>query len=123
MKLTLGKKLAVGVGAILALMVLSALLTYLKAGSIKETQNRAMAVRVPTIGALKGLQRDLNQTQSKGRQVTLAGDQADRREAAQKLFELAWNEIGKDIAALDELSPQWTLQSNRERLAAIKSQL
>ena len=123
MKLTLGKKLALGVGAILALMVLSAVLTYVKAGSIKETQEFAMAVRVPSIVALKGLQRDLNQTQSKGRQVILAGDEPDRREAAQKLFELAWNEIGKDVATLDESSGRWTLQGNRERLAAIKSQL
>ena len=85
MKLTLGKKLGFGVGTILALMVISSVLTYLKAASIKETQDHAMAVRVPTIGALKDLQRDLNQAQSKGRQVILAGDQPDRREAAQKV--------------------------------------
>ncbi len=57
-----------------------------------------MTVRVPTIGALKDLQRDLNQAQSKGRQVVLAGTQPDRREAAQKIFETNWNDIEKDVA-------------------------
>src|ERR1700692_950311 len=111
MKLTLGKKLAAGVGLILALMVLSSLLTYVKAGTIKETQNHAMAVRVPSIVALTGLQRDLNQVQSKGRHVILAGDQTERREAAQKTFESNWDDIGKDVATLDELSLRWTVQT------------
>ena len=73
MKLTLARKLGLGFGVVLFLMALSGVLTYFKASSIKETQERAMSVRVPTIGALKNLQRDLNQTQSKGRQAILAG--------------------------------------------------
>ena len=105
MKLTLGKKLGVGFGVILALMVLSAVLTYSKASAIKETQDRTMTLRVPTISALKNLQRELNQTQSKGRQVILAGAEPDRREAAKKLFDGAWGDIEKDVASLDELVP------------------
>src|ERR1019366_5639485 len=123
MKLTLGKKLGLGFGAILALMVLSAVLTYLKASAIKETQDRTMTLRVPTIAALKDLQRDLNQTMSKGRQVVLAGAESARKEAAQKLFDGAWNDVEKDVASLDELAPKWTLQANRNRLAETKKQL
>jgi methyl-accepting chemotaxis protein len=123
MKLTLGKKLGLGFGVILALMVLSSVLTYLKASAIKETQDRTMTVRVPTISALKDLQRDLNQTMSKGRQVVLAGAESDRKEAAQKLFDGAWNDIEKDVASLDELSPKWSLQANRDRLAETKKAL
>jgi methyl-accepting chemotaxis protein len=123
MKLTLGKKLGLGFGVILALMVLSSVLTYLKASAIKETQDRTMTVRVPTISALKDLQRDLNQTMSKGRQVVLAGAESDRKEAAQKLFDGAWNDIEKDVVSLDELSPKWSLQANRDRLAETKKAL
>src|ERR1019366_6867451 len=123
MKLTLGKKLGLGFGVTLALIILSAALTYVKAGGIKETQDRTMTLRVPTIAALKNLQRDLNQTMSKGRQVVLAGAESARKEAAQKLFDGAWNDIEKDVASLDELSPKWSLQANRDRLAETKKAL
>ncbi len=123
MKLTLGKKLGLGFGVILALMVLSAVLTYMKASAIKETQEHAMTVRVPTIGALKDLQRDLNQAQSKGRQAILAGSESARWDAAKKTFDSNWNEIGKDISRLDALAPNWSEQANRDRLADTKRQL
>jgi methyl-accepting chemotaxis protein len=123
MKLTLGKKLGLGFGVILTLMVLSAVLTYVKASSIQETQVRAMTVRVPSIGALKDLQRDLNQAQSKGRQAVLSGNDSARWEAAKRGFDSAWDDIGKDVAKLDELAPKWTLQENRDLLTETKQEL
>jgi methyl-accepting chemotaxis protein len=123
LRLTLGKKLGLGFGSILALMVLSSLLTYVKASSVQKTQERAMGVRVPTIKALISLQRELNQTQSKGRQAILAGNQTDRAESAMRLFTSNWDDIAKDIAALDELAPKWSEQENRDRLAETKTQL
>src|ERR1700680_3896228 len=114
MRLTLGKKLGLGFGMVLVLMMISSVLTYTKASSIKETQDQVLNVRVPTISALKDIQRDLNQTQSKGRQAILAGNQSDRRESAMKLFEGTWGEIGKEISGLDELSPKWSLQASRD---------
>jgi methyl-accepting chemotaxis protein len=123
MKFTLGKKLGLGFACILGLMVLNAALAYMKAGSIKETEERAMAVGVPTVAALHGLQRDLNQTQSSARQAILAGAQADRSEAAKKLFDNAWSSLDADIARLDELAPRWTLQVDRDRLIEAKQEL
>jgi methyl-accepting chemotaxis protein len=122
-KLTVGKKLGLGFGCVLALMVLSATLTYTKAGAIKETQDTLVTVRVPTISALKDLQRDLNQSQSKGRQAILAGTSPDRREAAKKSFDSNWDDIDKDVARLVELSAQFSLQANRDRLTEAKDQL
>ena len=121
MKLTLGKKLGLGFGAILALMVVSALLTYTKASAVKEMQRTEMQVRVPTIKALISLQRDLNQTQSKGRQVILAGNQSAQSAASKRAFDSAWDEVGKDLAALEALAPGWSLQENRDRLAETKT--
>jgi CHASE3 domain sensor protein len=123
MKLTLGRKLGFGFGVILFLMVLSAVLTYVKASDIKETQELITGIRVPTIGALKDLQRELNQTQSKGRQAILAGNDSSHWEAAKKAFDTAWDDIGKDVAQLEELAPRWTEQANRDRFAEIKKQL
>ncbi len=46
MRLTLGKKLGLGFGCILTLMAVSAVLTYSKAISLKEGQDRIMGLRV-----------------------------------------------------------------------------
>jgi methyl-accepting chemotaxis protein len=123
MRLTLGKKLGLGFGAVLSLMICSTVLGYLKSEQIRQAQARFMSLRVPTISALKDFQKDLNQAQSKGRQATLAGTQAARREEAQKLFNDAWEDINKDVAALDALAPNWSLQVDRDRLAEMKEQL
>jgi methyl-accepting chemotaxis protein len=123
MKLTLGRKLGLGFGVILALMTLSAVLTYSKASAIKTTQDVITGTRVPTIGALKDLQKDLNQTQSKGRQAVLAGSESARWAAAKKSFDSAWDDVGKDLAKLDELSPKWILQADRDRLTETKQAL
>jgi methyl-accepting chemotaxis protein len=123
MKLTLGRKIGLVFGCVLTLMVLSALLTYSKASAIKETQTRIVEISVPTIEATKDLQRDLNQTSVKARQTILAGADSGRREAAQKAFSEAWEECSKDLAKLDELSPKWTLQANRDRFLQIKGLL
>jgi len=123
MRFTLGKQLGLGFACVLALTILSAVLTNVKAGAIKEAQDRAMAVRVPTIRACTELQRDLNQTQNDGRQAILAGNQSTRSDSAKKSFDRDWEEIAKDVARLDELSPQWTSQANRDRLTETKQEL
>jgi methyl-accepting chemotaxis protein len=123
MKLTLGKKLSMGFVILLVLMILSAVLTYMKAASIKETMEFSTTLRMPVVIACTEMQRDLNQTLNKGRQVILAGNQADRREAGQKAFEAMWENVGKDRAKLDELLPHFTLQANRDRLAKVEEAL
>ncbi|MGA7398880.1 MAG: methyl-accepting chemotaxis protein [Candidatus Sulfotelmatobacter sp.] len=117
MKLTLGKKMGLGFGVILALMVLSAMLTYVKSSVIQAMQERTTTVRVPLVVALKDLQRHLTDTSSKSRQAVLAGGEPEQREAAKKLFEEAWDAIGRDTAKLNESAPHWSLQVNRDRLS------
>jgi methyl-accepting chemotaxis protein len=123
MKLTLGKKLGLGFACVLALTVLSAVLTYIKAGAIKQAQDRAMMVSVPTIGACTNLGRDLNQAQNMGRKAILAGNQLARWKAAKNTLDSSWGEIEKDIARLNELSPEWAVQADRDRLSAIRQEL
>jgi methyl-accepting chemotaxis protein len=123
MKLTLGKKLGLGFGVILALAVLSAILAYVRAGSIKQIQDRAMDVGVPTIGVLKDVQRGLNQAQSIGREVILAGADPDRRETGNRTFAASWDDTARDIERLDALEPNWASQENRNRLSDLKMSL
>jgi len=123
MKLTLGKKLGLGFGVVLALMVFSSTMRYVKFRSIKRMEDAAFEVRVPSLKAAIRLQRDLNQTQVKGRQAILAGSQPVRLQEAKKLFEATWRDIDKDMAGMDQLSPGWSKQEDRDRLAEIKKQL
>jgi methyl-accepting chemotaxis protein len=123
MKLTLGKKLGAGFGIILFLTTASAVLIYTKISSLTQNQVFLLENRVPTMAAAKELQRDLNQTGSKSRQMILAGTEPEAREAAVKLFEGAWSSVNKDLARLNELSSQWALQANRDRLAEVNKQV
>ena len=123
MQLTLRKKLGFGFGVILALMVLSGVLGYIKASALKQGQDTFVGLRVPTTQALEDLQRDLNQTGSKGRQACLAGNQSERWNEAKKAFDSAWDDVGVDISTLDSLAPYWTYQANRDRLAEAEKQL
>jgi methyl-accepting chemotaxis protein len=123
MRFTLGKKLGSGFAVILTLMAVSTVLSYVKSADIQRTQDAILDVRMPSLDTARSLQRDLNQTASKTRQAILSGAEAKRRADAKKLLDEAWTAIEKDIARMDELSPNWTLQANRDRLGAMKSQL
>lgn len=122
MNLTLGKKLGLGFGAILALMVFSAATTYLMSTDIREGQDAAVGLLFPAIENARELQRDLNYTQVKGRQAILAGTDPARWKEARKAFDGAWNAIGKDVAQLDELARLWPI-ADRDRLEDVKQHL
>ena len=122
MKFTIGKKLGLGFATVLALMLISSGLTYMKSRDIREISMEVHR-RASTMRALTALQRDLNQTQSKGRQTVLAGTEQARRDVARKTFVSAWEDCKKDVAQIDELAPQWNLQENRDRWGKAKEVL
>src|SRR5690348_2965704 len=103
MKFRVGVKLGLGFGLVLLLMSISAALTYFRLADIRQTTERMMQVRVPTLDAARRLSDNLNDSASKARQTILAGTEPARKEAAQKTFEAAWSRVDKDVAKLDEL--------------------
>jgi len=123
MKLTIGKKLGLGFGTILVLMLASTLLTYWRLSEIIRIQEYVLQVRVPSIERLRSLQKDLNNTGLAVRRVILAAGQAERRDAAKKIFDSSWPANEKDLADLEKLAGQWLLQENRDGLARIREQL
>jgi methyl-accepting chemotaxis protein len=120
MKLTIGKKLGLGFGVILCLMIINSTMSYVKSSAIRKSQDVTFELRYPTLETARRLQRDLNQTQSKGRQAVLAGSEPAKRDQAKKSFNDAWDIVDKDASNLDELAPKWALQANRDNLAEIK---
>jgi len=123
MKLTVGRKLGLAFSTLLVLITISSGLAYLKAREIQEIETRMTDMRFPTLNAIFEMQRDLNQTMSKGRQATLAGTEQVRREAARKLFDASWEDVKRDEGVLDELAPKWPIVANRERWAKVKDVL
>src|SRR6202521_5722129 len=122
MKFTIGRKLGLGFAMVLGLMIISSGLVYFKARDIRDVDARA-EIHTSTQKALFEMQRDLNQTMSKGRQATLAGTEQARRDAARKLFNSAWDDCKKDVAQLDELAPKWFAQETRDRWGKAKEVL
>jgi methyl-accepting chemotaxis protein len=123
MRIALGKKLELSFGLILALMILSTVLTYQEETAVKETQDRAMNSIFPSVRAATDLQRDVNQTQSKGREIILDGNQSSQWAAARTSFDSDWDAVRNDVAKLDELSPAWDPQANRDRLTETEQEL
>ncbi len=123
MRLTLGRKLGMSFGVILALMIVSSAMTYVKIKGSQSKEEFLINLRVPTMINCRKAQSDLNYTGSKSRHFILAGAQPARRELALKGFNTGWENVAKDVAALSELSSRWTVQDNRDRLAHLKEAL
>jgi len=123
MKLKIGMKLGLAFGAILALMVLSGVTSYVQLLTIQEKANSITSMRMPTLDADRQLQTDLQYSASKSRQTILAGSDPARRAKAQAAFESAWRLIDRDVAKIDEFAPHWSLQINREKFAQVKEEL
>ena len=121
MKFTIGMKLGLGFGTLLAVMVISSGISYLKARTIRDVEAR-VDIHVSSQKALFELQRDMNRAQSKGREIILLGSQP-AVERARSQFSSNWGDLNKDSAALDGLAPKWPDQENRDRWAKAKAQL
>jgi len=122
MKFTVGRKLGLGFATVLALLLINSGLVYMRSLDIREIGVNVDR-RASSIMTITALQRDLNQTMSKGRQATLAGTEQARRDAARKLFDSSWDDCKKDVARLDEFAPAWSLQENRDRWEKAKEVL
>ena len=123
MKLTIGRKLGMLLGLVVALMAGSSVLVYLKAASIQRQMQRFTTVRVPSIILLEDTQRDQNQLSSKTRQAILAATNEKDFDNAKTLVEGQRQLIGADLQKLSDLAGQWLLQENRDRLAQARENI
>ncbi len=123
MKFTVGKKLAAGFATVLALMAVVTVLAYRKIENTQDAQDRLLNMRTPTLIAGISLQRDLYQMSSKCRQAILAGGDREGYDQAKKFFDQWSAQAEHEMSTLQELSPRWTLQENRDRFAFVKSEV
>ena len=123
MRFTLGKKLGLSFGVILALAVIGSAVSYVKLAAVMQNLDATFDLRFPSTVAAKDLQRDMNMTSVKARQAILAGSEPQRRDVAVKPWNKTWDTIEKDVSVLDELASKWVVQANRDRLVEIKQRL
>ncbi|MGA7190733.1 MAG: chemotaxis protein CheX [Candidatus Acidiferrales bacterium] len=119
MKFTLGKKLGMGFATVLALMIISAVLSCAKSSHIREIEEQILTVRIPLIQHLGSLADRLDYAGNNARHTILAATEPQRREIAQKAFEGAWQSIDEEISKLDELTPRM-IPENRAKFAEVK---
>jgi hypothetical protein len=93
MKLTLGKKLGLGFGVILALTVCSTTLNYLKSDDIRQIQDSAIELRFPSLETARKLQRDLNPDAEQGSANHSRGSGAGEKRASEEV--VRWS-LGRD---------------------------
>ena len=121
MEFTLKKKLGVGFGFMLLMMLPSSILTRITSNSIKQIESFTLSVSVPTSKACSDLESDLRNTQNEGQSMLLAGSQSDRQ-SGKAAFDEAWGEVQGDLDGLDKLAPHWPSE-DRDRLREVKRQI
>ena len=123
MKLTVGRKLGLGFGVILVLMVVSSTLDYRKSEEIQAIEHYILSNRVPSIRGLAEIRDRLDYSGNKARQAILSASDPAREDAARKAFDDGWQGTDKAMSSVDELSAHWTIQKNKDLLAEIKEAL
>ncbi|HTZ99772.1 MAG TPA: methyl-accepting chemotaxis protein, partial [Candidatus Aquilonibacter sp.] len=108
---------------ILALMIVSAGLSFIKSQDTRERSNTITKMRIPTLDAARRLADDLDYAGNKARQAILSGTQASREQDAMKAYNDGWDRVSKDLDSLSEQAPHWSLQENRDKLDHLKEQL
>ena len=124
MKLTLGKKLGIGFGIIVLLIIAMSAVVYVKLALMRDISARIVQVRAPTAFAGSSLTIDLTLTQKRAGDAMLAGlDTPATMEKTKKAMDESWQMTDKALADYEALSPKWTLQENRDRLAQLKQDI
>jgi methyl-accepting chemotaxis protein len=122
MKFTIAKKLGLGFGTLLVLMIAGSGLTYFRLSEIRTTETRLLDVLVQSRRLDVQLQRNVSRTQSKGHAIILLGAQP-AVEDARRQFNSDWEDAEKEVGLIDDLAPLWTDQSVRDQWAQAKEQI
>jgi methyl-accepting chemotaxis protein len=119
MKLSLAGKLGIGFALVSALAVGSALVTYWKISTIRDSQNQLLSVRVPTMATARDLMGQYNESLNKTREYILMVDDPEVAGKARSKWEEAGKNIDADLQKLQELSTKFLFQANKDRVSQL----
>lgn len=123
MRMTLGKKLGLGFGVVLALMIFTAVLGCFKISVAQQYDSRILTVRYPTQLHNKTIVFFLTQSQSKEREYILLADDVEAGKRARQDWENTWNSINGEVQDLGDLSSQFTAQDSKDDVTEIRNHL
>ncbi len=123
MKFTIGKKLALGFGAMIALIVISSAVGYWKLTDVNTVEKRIIELRQPTVLAGRDLLNGINQSLAGLRGYMILGADPDKAELFKKNRAQAWQNIDQAVTEFDRFAVNWTNPENVKRLAALKTEL
>ena len=119
MRMSLGRKLGLGFGLVLALMVCSAGLTYWKISEMRGLQEAMTGVRIPSLIYSQDLTGQMSNSASRTREYILMADDAEVSAKSRDAVEAADKKISLDVQKLEELSQHFVLQANRDRVKTL----
>ena len=119
MRLTIGRKLGLGFGSLIAIIAVSSTLTYVKFQEVAELQARTVELRYPTLQSCSEMMNGINHSLAGLRGYMILGDDPDRAAFFRNDRAAAWDEIDKSFAELQAFSESWTDPANIERLSLL----
>jgi len=123
MKFTIGKKLALGFGAMMLLIIISSALAYWELAEVNEIEKRIIEQRQPTVLVGRDLLNGVNQSLAGLRGYMILGADPAKAEAFKNNRADAWQNIDNAVAKFEQFSANWTNPENVKRLASLKSEL
>ena len=124
MKLTMGKKLGMGFGSIILLMIVSTVIGQMKVTELGNVQNRVTGLRFPTVVTGRDMINGINHSLAALRgYMILGGESATAAEKFKADRAKAWQGIDDALARYTQYSKNWTDPANVERLTKIKLEM
>jgi len=114
MQMTVGKKIILGFGSLIALLAIIGITTTImvtKTGTITE---QTLNIRYPTLHKSTMVMKDLEQSLAALRGYMLMGGELYKQQRAEAI-----SKMRKDIKELETLSQRWTVQANKDKLQKV----
>ena len=123
MKITLGKKLGLGFGIVIVLMIINAIIGRMKIDELGVIQDRLTEVRQPTLLAGRDMLNGINASLAALRGYMILGNDPKKAELFVSQRNNAWQEIDSALSKFSNFSQNWTDPSNVESLNQVKLEL
>ncbi len=123
MNFTIGKKIGLGFGIVIALMAVSAGVGYWKLNQMMAVEDRVIELRYPTVRSADQMMNGMNHSLAALRGYMILGKDPSKADLFTKDRQAAWEEIDSALATMQEFSKTWTDPTNIERLEQLTAEI
>jgi methyl-accepting chemotaxis protein len=123
LNLTIGKKLGLGFGVLVMLIVASSTVTYIKVSQLREIESRVVNLRYPTVIAGREMVNGVNHSLAGLRGYMILGGDPAMAAAFKKDRAAGWNEIEGALGQMESFAVNWTDPANIAYLKQVKKEV